>query len=85
MAFSYAMVKVPATRVTTWLQISAAPTLDMLSIPPSDRLEKLKGDRAGFWSLRINDQWHIVSRWQSSESFFNITSHRLSISIHVDL
>jgi hypothetical protein len=37
-------------------QINVAPTLDMLRIPPSNRLEKLKGDRAGFWSLRINER-----------------------------
>ena len=49
-------------------QINAAPTLDMLRIPPSNRLEKLKGDRAGFWSLRINDQWRIVFRWQGQDA-----------------
>jgi len=49
-------------------QINAAPTLDMLLIPPSNRLEKLKGDRAGFWSLRINDQWRIVFRWQGQDA-----------------
>ena len=49
-------------------QINTAPTLDMLRIPPSNRLEKLKGDRAGFWSLRINDQWRIVFRWQGQDT-----------------
>ena len=49
-------------------QINAAPTPDMLRIPPSNRLEKLKGDRAGFWSLRINDQWRIVFRWQGQDA-----------------
>jgi len=49
-------------------QINAAPTLDMLRIPPSNRLEKLKGDLAGFGSLRINDQWRIVFRWQSQDA-----------------
>ena len=49
-------------------QINAAPTLDMLRIPPSNRLEKLKGDWAGFWSLRINDQWRIVFRWQGQDA-----------------
>ena len=49
-------------------QINAAPTLDMLRIPPSNRLEKLKGDLAGFWSLRINDQWRIVFRWQGQDA-----------------
>ena len=49
-------------------QINTAPTLDMLRIPPSNRLEKLKGDRAGFWSLRINNQWRIVFRWQGQDA-----------------
>jgi proteic killer suppression protein len=49
-------------------QINATPTLDTLRIPPSNRLEKLKGDRAGFWSLRINDQWRIVFRWQDQNA-----------------
>ena len=48
-------------------QINAAPTLDMLRIPSSNRLEKSKGDWAGFWSLRINDQWRIVFRWQGQD------------------
>jgi addiction module HigA family antidote len=48
-------------------RIYAAPTLDMLRIPPTNRLEKLKADRAGFWSLRINDQWRIVFRWQAQD------------------
>ncbi len=49
-------------------QINAAPTLDMLRISPSTRLEKLRGDRAEFWSLRINDQWGIVFRWQDQDA-----------------
>ena len=34
-----------------------------LRIPPSNRLEALKGDFKGFWSIRINDQWRIIFRW----------------------
>lgn len=49
-------------------QINAASKLEMLRIPPSNRLEKLKGDRAGFWNLRINDQWRIVFRWQGQDA-----------------
>ena len=45
-------------------QINAAPTLEFLRIPPSNRLEKLLGNRAGYWSLRINQQWRIVFRWE---------------------
>ena len=49
-------------------QMNAVPTLDMLRIPPSNRLEKLKGDRAGFWSLRINEQWRIIFRWEDHDA-----------------
>ena len=49
-------------------QINAATKLDMLRITPSNRLEKLKGDRIGFWSLRINDQWRIIFRWQGHDA-----------------
>lgn len=40
-------------------QLHAAETLDFLRVPPGNRLEKLTGDRAGQWSLRINDQWRL--------------------------
>ena len=44
-------------------QISAAPSLEFLSKPPGNKLEKLSGDLKGLWSLRINDQWRITFRW----------------------
>lgn len=50
-------------------QINAAPSVEFLRIPPSNRLEKLKGDLKGFWSLRINDQWRIVFKWENSDAF----------------
>jgi proteic killer suppression protein len=43
--------------------INAARRIDDLQVPPGNRLERLKGDRAGQWSIRINDQWRIVFRW----------------------
>ncbi|HYA14579.1 MAG TPA: type II toxin-antitoxin system RelE/ParE family toxin [Syntrophales bacterium] len=43
--------------------IAAATSLDILKIPPNNRLERLKGDREGQWSIRINDQWRICFRW----------------------
>lgn len=45
-------------------QINAASSVEFLRIPPSNRLEKLKGDLKGFWSLRINDQWRIIFVWK---------------------
>lgn len=44
-------------------QVGAADRLDDLRIPPGNRLEALKGDRAGMHSIRINDQWRICFRW----------------------
>jgi len=43
--------------------LHAAVRLDDLRIPPSNRLEKLKGDLKAFHSIRINDQWRIIFRW----------------------
>ena len=37
--------------------------LDDLRVPPGNRLEALKGDRRGQYSIRINDQWRICFRW----------------------
>lgn len=48
------------------LILDAAVTLNDLRVPPGNRLEKLKGDRAGQYSIRINDQWRICFRWTSS-------------------
>jgi proteic killer suppression protein len=44
-------------------QLSAAPTINFLKVPPGNRLEKLSGDYKGFWSIRINDQWRIIFQW----------------------
>lgn len=45
------------------LYLSAAISLDDLRMPPGNRLEALKGDRRGQYSIRINDQWRICFRW----------------------
>lgn len=44
-------------------QLEIAGRLDDLRIPPGNRLEALKGDRAGQHRIRINDQWRICFRW----------------------
>ena len=49
-------------------QIDAATRLDDLRLPPSNRLEALKGDRAGQWSIRINDQWRVCFRWDGADA-----------------
>jgi toxin HigB-1 len=48
-------------------QLHAAATLDFLRSPPGNRLEALKGDRAGQWSIRINDQWRVCFRWAAGD------------------
>jgi proteic killer suppression protein len=45
--------------------IIAAHKLDDLRSPPGNRLELLKGERKGFHSIRVNDQWRIVFRWEN--------------------
>ncbi|MHB8805791.1 MAG: type II toxin-antitoxin system RelE/ParE family toxin, partial [Coriobacteriia bacterium] len=45
------------------LQLEIAGVLDDLRIPPGNRLEALKGDRAGQHSIRVNDQYRICFRW----------------------
>ncbi len=46
-----------------------AKDLNDLRIPPSNRLEKLKGDRVGQYSIRINDQWRICFVWQGNDAY----------------
>jgi proteic killer suppression protein len=50
-------------------QINAAPKLEMLKIPPNNRLEKLKGPLKDFWSVRVNDQWRVVFKWKNGDAF----------------
>jgi len=45
------------------VQLDSVAALDELNVPPGNRLETLKGDRAGQHSIRINDQWRICFRW----------------------
>lgn len=45
------------------MQFNRAARLADLAVPPGNRLESLRGDRRGFHSIRINDQWRIVFRW----------------------
>ena len=49
--------------------IAAATTLETLRIPPNNKLEVLKGDREGHWSIRINDKWRICFKWQNSNAY----------------
>lgn len=50
------------------LLLHAAARLDDLRVPPGNRLEALKGDRAGQHSIRVNDQWRICFIWKEGEA-----------------
>ena len=50
-----------------YLHIAARP--EDLREPLSNRLEALKGDRAGKWSIRINDQWRVCFRFENGDAF----------------
>jgi proteic killer suppression protein len=47
-------------------QLEIAGRLDDLRVPPGNRLEALKGNRAGQHGIRINDQWRLCFRWSTS-------------------
>ena len=47
----------------------AATELNVMRVPPGNRLEALKGDRKGHHSIRINDQWRICFRWKAGDAY----------------
>jgi len=47
-------------------QLDIAARLDDLRVPPGNRLEALKGDRSGYYSIRINDQWRVCFCWKAT-------------------
>lgn len=49
-------------------QLDLALTIEDMRIPPGNRLEALKGDRAGQWSVRINDQWRVCFRFKDGDA-----------------
>lgn len=48
--------------------LNNAQSLDDLRVPPNNRLEKLRGDLSGYYSIRVNDQWRICFRWADGAS-----------------
>lgn len=48
--------------------LNNARTLDDLGVPPGNRLEMLRGDRAGSYSIRINNQWRICFMWRDGNA-----------------
>ena len=50
-------------------QVEAAGTWGFRRIPPGNRLEALKGDRKGQYSIRINDQWRLCFRFEDGNAY----------------
>jgi len=51
------------------LLVDAAEALDDLRVPPGNRLERLSGQRAGQYSIRVNQQWRICFRWSRGDAY----------------
>jgi proteic killer suppression protein len=49
--------------------LNAAPSVEHMGLPPANRLESLSGDLAGYWSIRINEQWRLVFRFVEGDAF----------------
>ena len=49
--------------------VDAAEQLGDLRVPPGNRLEKLRGGRAGQHSIRVNEQWRICFRWKDGNAY----------------
>jgi toxin HigB-1 len=49
--------------------LDAAMRLSDLRVPPGNRLERLRGDRTGQHSIRINDQWRVCFRWHEGDAY----------------
>ncbi|MFI4969329.1 MAG: type II toxin-antitoxin system RelE/ParE family toxin [Lysobacterales bacterium] len=50
-------------------RLDVATSIEDLRSPPSNRLESLKGDRTGQWSIRINQQWRLCFRFDAGHAF----------------
>jgi proteic killer suppression protein len=49
--------------------INSSQEISDLRIPPSNRIEKLKGSLKDFYSIRINDQWRIIFQWKNNDAY----------------
>lgn len=62
----FANIERPALRKLK--QIDLARRVGDLRAPPANRLERLRGERAGQWSIRVNDQFRICFRWAGADA-----------------
>jgi proteic killer suppression protein len=63
----FAAIERPAMRKLAML--NRAGRIEDLRVPPGNRLEALRGDRAGQWSVRINDQWRLCFRFEGGNAY----------------
>jgi toxin HigB-1 len=55
--------------VTKLFLIDTVTRVDDLRVPPGNRLHRLTGDRAGQWSISVNDQWRICFEWRDGDAY----------------
>lgn len=61
-------VNIEAVAIRKLQQLNAAASLRYLRVPPGNQLEPLKGDKAGLYSLRINNQWRLCFMWDEGSA-----------------
>jgi len=61
-------IQIEAVVMRKLVQLNAAASLDFLRVPPGNRLEKLRGNRDGQYSIRINDQWRLCFVWNDGHA-----------------
>jgi proteic killer suppression protein len=62
-------VNIQAVALRKLAMLNRAENLEDLRIPPNNRLEQLKRDRASQWSIRINDQWRVCFRFEKGHAY----------------
>jgi len=62
-------VNIEAAAMRKLAMLNRAAVLDDLRIPPANRLEALKGDRKGQYSIRVNDQFRVCFRWHEGDAY----------------
>lgn len=62
-------VNIQSVALRKLAMLNRAAKADDLRIPPNNRLEQLKGNREGVWSIRVNDQWRVCFRFEGGNAY----------------
>jgi len=62
-------VNIQSVALRKLAMLNRAAKADDLRIPPNNRLEQLKGNREGMWSVRVNDQWRVCFRFEGGNAY----------------